>query len=63
MNQTLKGLESDMLVLNPDWEQETIPEALQEMVQGLQVRLFFTLAVAALIFFVRLSWTVWLEGR
>jgi len=41
MNQTLRGLESDMLVLNPDWEQETIPEALKEMVQGLQVRLLF----------------------
>ncbi|KIM45501.1 hypothetical protein M413DRAFT_442163 [Hebeloma cylindrosporum] len=36
MHQTLKGLESDMLVLNPDWEQETIPEALKELVQGLQ---------------------------
>jgi len=43
MNQTLRGLESDMLVLNPDWEQETIPEALREMVQGLQVRLLFFL--------------------
>jgi len=42
MNQTLKGLESDMLVLNPDWEQEAIPEALKEMVQGLQVRRFFS---------------------
>jgi hypothetical protein len=63
MCQTLKGLESDMLVLSPDWEQETIPEALKEMVQGLQVRLFFSLAVCELTCFTRLSWTVCLEKR
>lgn len=48
MSQTLKGLESDMLVLNPDWEQEIIPEALKEMVQGLQVRLLSSLATSEL---------------
>ncbi|KAF8971205.1 hypothetical protein BDZ97DRAFT_1788284 [Flammula alnicola] len=36
MTQTLKGLENDMLVLNPEWEQQTVPEALKEMVVGLQ---------------------------
>lgn len=35
--QTLKGFENDMLVLNASWEQEVIPEALSEMVKGLQV--------------------------
>ncbi|KJA27620.1 hypothetical protein HYPSUDRAFT_197811 [Hypholoma sublateritium FD-334 SS-4] len=34
--QTLKGFESDMLVLNAGWEQEVIPGALAEMVKGLQ---------------------------
>ena len=63
MCQTLKGLESDMLVLSPDWERETIPEALKEMVQGLQVRLFFSLDVYELTCFARLSWTVCLEER
>ena len=55
MSQTLKGLESDMLVLSPDWEQETIPEALKEMVQGLQVCLLFSFAVFELTCFTRLS--------
>lgn len=35
--QTLKGFEHDMLVLNPQWEQEVVPDALKEMLRGLQV--------------------------
>ncbi|KAF8894351.1 hypothetical protein CPB84DRAFT_1782859 [Gymnopilus junonius] len=33
----LKGLENDILALSPDWEQKAIPEALNDMVIGLQV--------------------------
>ncbi|KDR67590.1 hypothetical protein GALMADRAFT_147122 [Galerina marginata CBS 339.88] len=36
MIQTLKGLENDMLMLSPEWEQTKIPEALKELVVGLQ---------------------------
>ena len=41
--QALKGLEADMLVLNPEWEQLKILPALEEMIKGLKVRSFFFL--------------------
>ncbi len=47
--QTLKGLENDMLVLNAGWEQEVIPEALAEMVKGLQVSSFVANLAVSLI--------------
>ncbi len=47
--QTLKGLENDMLVLNAGWEQEVIPEALAEMVKGLQVSSFVAKHAVSLI--------------
>ncbi|CAA7260624.1 unnamed protein product [Cyclocybe aegerita] len=36
MNQAVKGLRADILVLNPDWEQQTVPDALRELANGLQ---------------------------
>ncbi|KAF9474694.1 hypothetical protein BDN70DRAFT_936442 [Pholiota conissans] len=37
LTQTLRGFEHDMVVLNPQWEQEIIPKALKELVGNLQV--------------------------
>jgi len=37
MTQTLKGLENDILALNSDWELQEFPQALTELVTGLQV--------------------------
>ncbi|KAJ3514098.1 hypothetical protein NLJ89_g2577 [Agrocybe chaxingu] len=36
MTQAVRGLEADILVLNPDWEQKALPDALKELVKGLQ---------------------------
>jgi len=37
MTQCLKGFEIDMLVLNSEWEQNIVPDALKELVDGMQV--------------------------
>jgi len=37
MVQSLRGLESDIMVLNQDWEQRVLPDALKELVSDLQV--------------------------
>ncbi len=38
LTQALRGFESDMLVLNPDWEKERIPAAMATFVRNLAVR-------------------------
>ena len=38
LTQALRGFESDMLVLNSDWEQESIPVAMATFVRNLVVR-------------------------
>jgi hypothetical protein len=38
MTEAVKGFENDMLVLNSEWEQKVIPDALKELANGLQVR-------------------------
>ena len=37
LTQCQRGLELDMLVLNEEWEQRMLPEALRELIRGLQV--------------------------
>lgn len=41
LTQALKGFEDDMLVFNPEWEQLKIPQALEEMIKSLTVRIFY----------------------
>lgn len=35
LTQALRGFESDMIVMNPDWERDNIPGALKRLVEGL----------------------------
>ena len=45
LTQCRKGFELDMLVLNSDWEQQTLPEALKDLVHGMQVCFYFSTAI------------------
>ncbi|KII92625.1 hypothetical protein PLICRDRAFT_89194 [Plicaturopsis crispa FD-325 SS-3] len=36
LTQTLRGLEADMIVMNPDWEQGQVPGALEDLVCAIQ---------------------------
>ena len=38
LTQALRGFETDMLTLNPDWERERIPAAMATFVRNLVVR-------------------------
>jgi hypothetical protein len=40
LTQCRRGFELDMLVLNSDWEQRVLPEALKDLVHGMQVRFY-----------------------
>ncbi len=35
--QALRGFELDMLVLNPGWERETVPSALERFIENIKV--------------------------
>ncbi len=35
LTQALRGFESDMIVMSPDWERDTVPGALKKLVEGL----------------------------
>lgn len=37
LTQALRGFDSDMLVMNPDWEREKIPAALSALLEDLTV--------------------------
>jgi len=42
MTEAVKGFENDMLVLNSEWEQKVVPNALKELANSLQVRVYLS---------------------
>jgi hypothetical protein len=41
LTQSRRGLDIDILVLNPVWEQKILPDALKDLVHGMQVVIFY----------------------
>lgn len=51
LTDALKGFESDMLVFNSEWEQRMVPDALKDLVNGLQARIRLVIIPTTVVIF------------